>query len=202
MANSTSNLRPFFQAEGIEAGLDEAGRGCLAGPVVAAAVILPKDFYDKQLTDSKQLNAKQRQHLIEVIKTHAIDYAIAEVDHSTIDQINIYKASVMAMHRAVEQLKTKPDHLLVDGNRFISYPFIQHTCIVKGDSLYFSIAAASILAKTYRDEWMKNAAKTYPGYGWERNAGYPTIEHRKAVLSLGPTEIHRKTFRVEIKEKS
>lgn len=202
MANSTSNLRPFFQAEGIEAGLDEAGRGCLAGPVVAAAVILPKDFYDKQLTDSKQLNAKQRQRLIEVIKTHAIDYAIAEVDHSTIDQINIYKASVMAMHRAVEQLKTKPDHLLVDGNRFISYPFIQHTCIVKGDSLYFSIAAASILAKTYRDEWMKNAAKTYPGYGWERNAGYPTIEHRKAVLSLGPTEIHRKTFRVEIKEKS
>ncbi len=202
MANSTSNLRPFFQGEGIEAGLDEAGRGCLAGPVVAAAVILPKDFYDKQLTDSKQLNAKQRQHLIEVIKTHAIDYAIAEVDHSTIDQINIYKASVMAMHRAVDQLKTKPDHLLVDGNRFISYPFIQHTCIVKGDSLYFSIAAASILAKTYRDEWMKNAAKTYPGYGWERNAGYPTIEHRKAVLSLGPTEIHRKTFRVEIKEKS
>lgn len=202
MANSTSNLRPFFQADGIEAGLDEAGRGCLAGPVVAAAVILPKDFYDKQLTDSKQLNAKQRQRLIEVIKTHAIDYAIAEVDHSTIDQINIYKASVMAMHRAVEQLKTKPDHLLVDGNRFISYPFIQHTCIVKGDSLYFSIAAASILAKTYRDEWMKNAAKTYPGYGWERNAGYPTIEHRKAVLSLGPTEIHRKTFRVEIKEKS
>jgi ribonuclease HII len=202
MANSTSNLRPFFQADGIEAGLDEAGRGCLAGPVVAAAVILPKDFYDKQLTDSKQLNAKQRQRLIEVIKTHAIDYAIAEVDHSTIDQINIYKASVMAMHRAVEQLKTKPDHLLVDGNRFISYPFIQHTCIVKGDSLYFSIAAASILAKTYRDEWMKNAAKSYPGYGWERNAGYPTIEHRKAVLSLGPTEIHRKTFRVEIKEKS
>ncbi len=202
MANSTSNLRPFFQADGIEAGLDEAGRGCLAGPVVAAAVILPKDFYDKQLTDSKQLNAKQRQRLIEVIKTHAIDYAIAEVDHSTIDQINIYKASVMAMHRAVDQLKTKPDHLLVDGNRFISYPFIQHTCIVKGDSLYFSIAAASILAKTYRDEWMKNAAKTYPGYGWERNAGYPTIEHRKAVLSLGPTEIHRKTFRVEIKEKS
>ena len=198
--NSTA-LRPYFHLEGIEAGLDEAGRGCLAGPVVAAAVILPKDFHDKLLTDSKQLNAKQRQQLIDVVKTYAIDYAIAEVDHETIDQINIYKASVMAMHRAVDQLKTKPDHLLVDGNRFISYPFIQHTCIVKGDSKYFSIAAASILAKTYRDEWMKKAAIQYPGYGWERNAGYPTIEHRRAVLSLGPTEIHRKTFRVEIKEK-
>ncbi len=201
MAISATNLLPYFHVEGTEAGLDEAGRGCLAGPVVAAAVILPKDFHDKLLTDSKQLNAKQRQQLIDVVKTYAIDYAIAEVDHETIDQINIYKASVMAMHRAVDQLKTKPDHLLVDGNRFISYPFIQHTCIVKGDSKYFSIAAASILAKTYRDEWMKNAALKYPGYGWERNAGYPTIEHRRAVLTLGPTEIHRKTFRVEIKEK-
>ena len=201
MAISATNLLPYFHVDGTEAGLDEAGRGCLAGPVVAAAVILPKDFHDKLLTDSKQLNAKQRQQLIDVVKTYAIDYAIAEVDHETIDQINIYKASVMAMHRAVDQLKTKPDHLLVDGNRFISYPFIQHTCIVKGDSKYFSIAAASILAKTYRDEWMKNAALKYPGYGLERNAGYPTIEHRRAVLTLGPTEIHRKTFRVEIKEK-
>lgn len=201
MAIIKQALRPYFQYEGIEAGLDEAGRGCLAGPVVAAAVILPKDFHDKLLTDSKQLNAKQRQQLIEVVKTYSIEYAIAEVDHEMIDQINIYKASVMAMHRALDQLKTKPDHLLVDGNRFISYPFTQHTCIVKGDSKYFSIAAASILAKTYRDEWMKNAAEQYPGYGWERNAGYPTLEHRKAVLTLGPTEIHRKTFRVELKEK-
>jgi ribonuclease HII len=195
-------LLPFYQLDGIEAGLDEAGRGCLAGPVVAAAVILPKDFQDKLLTDSKQLNRKQRQHLIDVVKTYAIDYAIAEVDHETIDEINIYKASVKAMHLAVDQLKIKPEHLLVDGNRFISYPFIQHTCIVKGDSKYFSIAAASILAKTYRDEWMQKASKRYPGYGWERNAGYPTLEHRKAVLSLGPTEIHRKTFRVELKEKA
>ena len=195
-------LLPYFQPEGIEAGLDEAGRGCLAGPVVAAAVILPKDFHDKLLTDSKQLNAKQRQQLIEVVKTYAIDYAIAEVDHETIDQINIYKASVMAMHKAVDKLQTKPDHLLVDGNRFISYPFVQHTCIVKGDSKYFSIAAASILAKTYRDEWMQKAAERFPGYGWERNAGYPTLEHRKAVLRIGPTEIHRKTFRVELKEKA
>jgi ribonuclease HII len=196
-----SALLPYFQSDGIEAGLDEAGRGCLAGPVVAAAVILPKDFHDKLLTDSKQLNAKQRKQLIDVVKNYAIDYAIAEVDHETIDQINIYKASVMAMHKAVDKLRTPPDHLLVDGNRFISYPFIQHTCIVKGDSKYFSIAAASILAKTYRDEWMQKAAEKYPGYGWERNAGYPTLEHRKAVLSLGPTEIHRKTFRVELKEK-
>jgi ribonuclease HII len=169
-----SALLPYFQSEGIEAGLDEAGRGCLAGPVVAAAVILPKDFHDQLLTDSKQLNAKQRKQLIDVVKNYAIDYAIAEVDHETIDQINIYKASVMAMHKAVDKLRTPPDHLLVDGNRFISYPFIQHTCIVKGDSKYFSIAAASILAKTYRDEWMQKAAEQYPGYGWERNAGYPT----------------------------
>lgn len=196
------DLLPYFQPEGIESGLDEAGRGCLAGPVVAAAVILPKDFHDKLLTDSKQLNAKQRQQLIEVVKTYAIDYAIAEVDHETIDQINIYKASVLAMHKAVDKLQTKPDHLLVDGNRFISYPFVQHTCIVKGDSKYFSIAAASILAKTYRDEWMLKAAERFPGYGWERNAGYPTLEHRKAVLRIGPTEIHRKTFRVELKEKA
>ena len=201
MSHVKHALLPYFQSEGIEAGLDEAGRGCLAGPVVAAAVILPKDFHDKLLTDSKQLNPKQRQQLIDVAKTYAIDYAIAEVDHTVIDQINIYKASVMAMHKAVDKLLTLPTHLLIDGNRFISYPFIQHTCIVKGDSKYFSIAAASILAKTYRDEWMQKAAEKYPGYGWERNAGYPTLEHRKAVLKLGPTEIHRKTFRVELKEK-
>jgi ribonuclease HII len=202
MQNKESRLLAFYTPDGLEAGLDEAGRGCLAGPVVAAAVILPKDFYHPLLTDSKKLTAKQRETLIEVIKTSAIDYAIAEVDHTKIDEINIYKASVLAMHRAVDQLKNRPDHLLVDGNRFIEYPFISHTCIVKGDSKFFSIAAASILAKTYRDQWMQEAAIQFPGYGWERNAGYPTIEHRKAVLSLGPTPIHRKTFRVEIKEKA
>ncbi len=196
------SLLPYFSPIGLEAGLDEAGRGCLAGPVVAAAVILPKDFSDRLLTDSKQLSARQRQGLIHVIKHHAIEYTIAEVDHSTIDEINIYKASVLAMHRCVDQLKTRPDHLLVDGNRFISYPLIPHTCIVKGDSKYFSIAAASILAKTYRDEWMEKAAETYPGYGWERNAGYPTLFHRKAILQNGPCDIHRKTFRVELKENS
>jgi ribonuclease HII len=202
MQNKESGLLAFYTPDGIEAGLDEAGRGCLAGPVVAAAVILPKYFYHPLLTDSKKLTAKQRETLVDVIKTSAIDYAIAEVDHAKIDEINIYKASVLAMHRAVDQLKNRPNHLLVDGNRFIEYPFISHTCIVKGDSKFFSIAAASILAKTYRDQWMKEAARQFPGYGWERNAGYPTIEHRKAVLSLGPTSIHRKTFRVEIKEKA
>ena len=196
------SLLPYFSPIGLEAGLDEAGRGCLAGPVVAAAVILPKDFSDGLLTDSKKLTAHQRQSLIQVIKHHAIEYAIAEVDHETIDNINIYKASVLAMHRCVDQLKSRPDHLLVDGNRFISYPLIPHTCIVKGDSKYFSIAAASILAKTYRDEWMERAAERYPGYGWERNAGYPTLFHRKAIVENGPCEIHRKTFRVELKEKS
>ena len=196
------SLLPYFSPIGLEAGLDEAGRGCLAGPVVAAAVILPKDFSDGLLTDSKKLTARQRQSLIQVIKHHAIEYAIAEVDHVTIDEINIYKASVLAMHRCVDQLKSRPDHLLVDGNRFISYPLIPHTCIVKGDSKYFSIAAASILAKTYRDEWMERAAERYPGYGWEQNAGYPTLFHRKVIVEKGPCEIHRKTFRVELKEKS
>ncbi len=195
-------LLPYFSRIGIEAGLDEAGRGCLAGPVVAGAVILPKDFTDGLLTDSKQLSARQRQSLIQVIKHYAIEYAIAEVDHATIDEINIYKASVLAMHRCVDQLKMRPDHLLVDGNRFISYPMIPHTCVVKGDSHYFSIAAASILAKTYRDEWMEKAAETYPGYGWERNAGYPTIFHRRAILQKGPCDLHRKTFRVQLKENS
>ncbi|AWL10211.1 Ribonuclease H [Aquirufa nivalisilvae] len=194
-----SKLLPYLSNKGFEAGLDEAGRGCLAGPVIAAAVILPLDFYHPFLNDSKQLNAKQRAILKKEIESVAIDYAVAEVDAPTIDQINIYKASVLAMHLAVDQLKHRPDHLLVDGNRFISYPLIPHTCIVKGDSKFFSIAAASILAKTYRDELMEKLALEYPEYGWERNAGYPTMEHRKAILSHGPCHFHRKTFRVQIK---
>jgi ribonuclease HII len=202
MQNKENRLGAFYSPDGIEAGLDEAGRGCLAGPVVAAAVILPKDFFHPFLTDSKKLSAKQRELLVGVIKKHAISYAIAEVDHVKIDEINIYKASVLAMHQAVDKLTLRPDHLLVDGNRFIDYPFISHTCIIKGDSKFFSIAAASILAKTYRDQWMKEAAIQFPGYGWEKNAGYPTLEHRKAVLAKGPSPIHRKTFRVEIKEKA
>jgi ribonuclease HII len=192
-------LFPFYSPIGLEAGLDEAGRGCLAGPVVAAAVILPRDFHHPFLTDSKQMTLKQRNELKRLVREYAIDYAIAEVDAAKIDEINILKASILAMHLAVDQLGHRPEHLLVDGNRFYSYPLIPHTCIVKGDSKYFSIAAASILAKTHRDELMEKAALEHPEYGWERNAGYPTLQHRKAILEKGLTILHRKTFKVEIK---
>ena len=195
-------LLPYYSPIGLEAGLDEAGRGCLAGPVVAAAVILPRDFHHPFLTDSKQMTLRQRNELKRLVREYAIDYAIAEVDAAKIDEINILKASILAMHLAVDQLKERPEHLLVDGNRFYSDPLIPHTCIIKGDSKYFSIAAASILAKTHRDEWMEKVAQEHPGYGWERNAGYPTLFHRKAILQNGPCEMHRKTFRVELKENS
>lgn len=191
-------LLPFFHADLLEAGLDEAGRGCLAGPVVAAAVIFPKDFRHAWLNDSKRLSAKQRWQLKEEIKKEALDYAIGLVDHTTIDQINIYKASMLAMHRAIEGLKQVPEHLLVDGNRFLTYPLVPHTCIVKGDAKFLSIAAASILAKTFRDEWMESAAKTYPGYAWERNAGYPTRAHKLAIKTLGLSPLHRLSFHHEI----
>lgn len=194
-----SDLLPYYSPIGLEAGLDEAGRGCLAGPVVAAAVILPKDFHHPFLTDSKQMTLGQRNELKRLVREYAIDYAIAEVDAAKIDEINILKSSILAMHLAVDQLSQRPDHLLVDGNRFYSYPLIPHTCIVKGDSKYFSIAAASILAKTHRDELMEKASLSYPGYGWERNAGYPTLQHRKAILEKGVTILHRKSFKVEIK---
>lgn len=194
-----STLLPFYAPIGLEAGLDEAGRGCLAGPVVAAAVILPRDFHHPFLTDSKQMTLRQRNELKRLVREYAIDYAIAEVDAAKIDEINILKASILAMHLAVDQLTHRPEHLLVDGNRFYSYPLTPHTCIVKGDSKYFSIAAASILAKTYRDELMEKMAQENPGYGWERNAGYPTLQHRKAILEIGLTNYHRKTFKVEVK---
>lgn len=192
-------LLPFYSPIGLEAGLDEAGRGCLAGPVVAAAVILPQDFHHPFLTDSKQMTLRQRNELKRLVREYAIDYAIAEVDAAKIDEINILKASILAMHLAVDQLTERPEHLLVDGNRFYSYPLIPHTCIIKGDSKYFSIAAASILAKTHRDELLEKLAQEHPGYGWERNAGYPTLQHRKAILEKGLTNYHRKTFKVEIK---
>lgn len=192
-------LLPFYSPIGLEAGLDEAGRGCLAGPVVAAAVILPRDFHHPFLTDSKQMTLRQRNELKRLVREYAIDYAIAEVDAAKIDEINILKASILAMHLAVDQLTERPEHLLVDGNRFYSYPLIPHTCIIKGDSKYFSIAAASILAKTHRDELLEKLAQEHPGYGWERNAGYPTLQHRKAILEKGLTNYHRKTFKVEIK---
>ena len=197
-ANMTA-LLPFYAPFGLEAGLDEAGRGCLAGPVVAAAVILPRDFHHPFLTDSKQMTLRQRTELKRLVREYAIDFAIAEVDAAKIDEINILKASILAMHLAVDQLTHRPEHLLVDGNRFYSYPLTPHTCIVKGDSKYFSIAAASILAKTYRDELLEKMAQEHPGYGWERNAGYPTLQHRKAILENGLTNYHRKTFKVEIK---
>lgn len=189
-------LRSCYNNQCIEAGLDEVGRGCLAGPVVAAAVILPADYSHNLLNDSKQLTVQQRILIEEDILREAVDWAIAEVSHEEIDRINILQASFLAMHRAVDALKTRPEHLLVDGNRFRPYPMLPHTCIVKGDSLYFSIAAASVLAKNYRDRLMAALAKEYPHYGWEHNVGYPTIMHRKALREFGLTPYHRRSFRL------
>ncbi len=179
----------------VEAGCDEVGRGCLAGPVVAAAVILPKNFTHPLLNDSKQLTPILRTQLTEEIIATALYYAVAEVDHHTIDEINILQASFLAMHRAVDQLPITPELLLVDGNRFLPYPFVPHQCIVKGDSQYFSIAAASVLAKTYRDALMQRLAKDFPRYGWETNVGYPTKAHRRAIQEHGLTPWHRRSFR-------
>ncbi len=179
-----------------EAGCDEAGRGCLAGPVFAAAVVLPRDFTDNTLTDSKQLTEKQRNRLRDVIETNAIAWSVASVDSITIDNINILNASILAMHLAVNQLNTKPHLLLIDGNRFKPYPGIPHQCIVKGDEKLFSIAAASVLAKTYRDAFMQNIHLEYPAYGWNRNKGYPSKFHRAIIAEYGISPYHRKTFRM------
>ncbi|MBX9850959.1 MAG: ribonuclease HII [Cytophagaceae bacterium] len=178
----------------VEAGLDEAGRGCLAGPVVAAAVILPKKYKHKFLNDSKQLTRVQREALRREIEKEAIEWAVAEVSHKVIDEINILNASFQAMHLSLDQLKCIPQLLLIDGNRFKTYKDIPHECIVEGDAKYLSIAAASILAKTYRDEMMINLAKDFPGYGWETNKGYATAEHRDAILKYGHTPYHRLSF--------
>jgi ribonuclease HII len=191
-----ANLLPYFNKELIEAGCDEAGRGCLAGPVVAAAVILPKDFHQVFLNDSKQLTEKQRQKLRPIIEQEAIAWAVSFVDHREIDEINILKASYVAMHRSVDQLKTKPQHLLIDGNRFIPYMGISHTCIVKGDGKYLSIAAASVLAKTHRDEYMDTMHEQFPHYSWDKNKGYPTKAHRAGIKEHGVSPIHRRTFRL------
>ncbi len=188
-------LKSFFSEEVVvEAGCDEAGRGCLAGPVVAAAVIMPRDFQHEVLTDSKMLSREQRVDLREIILEQAIDYAIGVVDNEEIDRINILNASFLAMHQALEQLKNIPELLLIDGNRFKAYKNIRHQCIIQGDGIYFSIAAASILAKTHRDEIMRNYALQYPGYFWETNVGYATKAHRKAIQELGITPLHRKSF--------
>lgn len=179
----------------VEAGCDEAGRGCLAGPVVAAAVVLPRNFRHKLINDSKQLDRSTREDLEKIIKKKALAWAVAEASNEEIDKINILNASFLAMHRALDNLSLKPDLLLIDGNRFNPYKGICHQCIIDGDAIYLSIAAASILAKTHRDQLMRDFSARYPGYGWETNVGYPTPEHRMAIRSLGLTPLHRKSFR-------
>ena len=187
-------LLPYLEPNRIEAGCDEAGRGCLAGSVFAAAVILPPDFKNDDLNDSKQLSEKKRYALRPLIEREAIAWAVGIVTPEEIDKINILKASFLAMHRAIDQLAVKPEHLLIDGNRFTPYPDIAHTTVVKGDGKYLSIAAASILAKTYRDDYMDALAKEYPDYHWTENKGYPTKAHREAIRAVGITPYHRKTF--------
>lgn len=188
-------LLPYFQSpETIECGIDEAGRGCLCGPVVAAAVILPTDFHNQTLNDSKLLTHKQRQALREIIEKEALACGVGFVSNEEIDQINILNASFLAMTRAIEQIKKPIELLLIDGNRFRSQLTIPYKCIVKGDAKYSSIAAASILAKTHRDEYMEILAKEYPQYNWQKNKGYPTKEHREALRQFGITPHHRKTF--------
>lgn len=189
-------LQSCLNKSAIEAGVDEAGRGCYAGPVFAAAVILPPDFFHPLLNDSKQLNEKNRDILRPVIEKESISYGVGMVTHEEIDQINILQASFKAMHLAIDALTLKPDCLLIDGNRFKAYQTIPHHCIVKGDGIYASIAAASILAKTYRDEFMQKAHADFPQYGWDRNKGYGTAQHRKAIEEKGICDLHRKSFNI------
>lgn len=189
-------LLPSFTPDLIEAGCDEAGRGCLAGPVVAAAVILPKNYSNEWLNDSKQLTKTERDRLRIEILDAALGWAVAEVDNEEIGEVNILNASFLAMHRALNKLSLRPQLLLIDGNRFNPYHEIRHECIVKGDGKYLSIAAASVLAKTHRDELMKKLSSEYPGYGWETNMGYPTEEHRDGIRAQGITPYHRKSFQL------
>ena len=187
-------LLPYLREGIVEAGCDEAGRGCLAGPVYAAAVILPPDFRNELLNDSKQLTEKQRYALRPVIEAAAVAWSVGVVDNEGIDRINILSASILAMHRAIDGLCVRPEHLLIDGNRFRPYPGIPHTTIVKGDGKMMSIAAASVLAKTYRDDFMNRIAQEYPQYDWLSNKGYPTAKHRAAIREFGTTPYHRQTF--------
>lgn len=190
-------LKARFTIDKLECGCDEAGRGCLAGPVVAAAVILPENFHNELLNDSKQLSEKQRNHLRLIIEKEAISWAIGMADNHEIDKINILKASILAMHRAIDGLKVKPEFILVDGNRFREYPDIPHQTIVKGDSLYLSIAAASVLAKTHRDELMHQLDNQHPEYDWKQNKAYPTKAHKEAIRLHGCTTFHRMTFKMD-----
>ncbi|MGB0837688.1 MAG: ribonuclease HII [Flavobacteriaceae bacterium] len=180
----------------IEAGCDEAGRGCLAGPVVAAAVILPKDFSHPFLNDSKKLNLKQRLELKEVVEREALAYGVSFVDEKEIDEINILQASITAMHRALDQLELRPEHIAVDGNKFNPYQKIKHQTIIKGDAKFLNIAAASILAKTYRDLYMEKIDEEFPMYAWSKNKGYPTKAHRDAIREFGACKYHRKSFKL------
>lgn len=189
-------LKQFYIKNAIEAGCDEAGRGCLSGPVVAAAVILPKDFENSVLNDSKKLSEKKRYELRPLIEKEALAWGVGIVDHKEIDEINILNASFLAMHRALDQLFLRPEAILVDGNRFNAYEEIDHHCIIKGDSKYYSIAAASILAKTYRDDIMNQLHEEFPLYDWLGNKGYPTKKHRAAIKEHGPTPHHRMTFKL------
>ena len=189
-------LQCFFHNELIEAGCDEAGRGCLAGPVFAAAVILPKNFYHPLLNDSKQVIEEHRYQLRPFIETNAISFAIASVTHLEIDRINILRASFKGMHMAIRKLRIKPQLLLIDGNCFTPYKKIMHQCVIQGDAIYASIAAASILAKTYRDDYMRKLHHKFPRYNWAQNKGYSTEEHRKAIELHGPCTYHRKSFRL------
>jgi len=193
-------LQSNFSGLNPECGCDEAGRGCLAGPVVAAAVILPNDFYHPLLNDSKQLNEKQRNDLRIIIERDAVSWAVARVEAEDIDRLNILKASIMAMHKAIEMLSVTPAFIIVDGNKFIPYPWIGHQTIVQGDAKFMSIAAASILAKTHRDELMLTLHDQFPQYNWKMNKAYPTPEHREAIRKYGRTVFHRMTFRYDKSE--
>lgn len=189
-----SLLRYYSPNNQFEAGIDEAGRGCLAGPVTAAAVIMPKSFELSTVDDSKKLSHEQRLELRSVIEKEALAYSVVHISHQVIDQINILQATFKAMHQCVDELSIRPELLLIDGNRFPAYLGIIHQCIIKGDAKYQSIAAASILAKTYRDEYMEKLHRKYPKYGWISNKGYPTNKHRSAIKEFGPTKYHRTSF--------
>lgn len=189
-------LKLKYSTYKLEAGTDEAGRGCLAGPVVAAAVILPKNFEHPLLNDSKQLTEKQREKLRPFIEKHALTYAVSFVHAPKIDEINILQSSILAMHKSIKKLSIKPEFIIVDGNKFNNYKKIPHQTIVKGDAKYMSIAAASVLAKTYRDDYMLKIGKKFPNYFWENNKGYPTKQHRNGIREFGITKYHRKTFRL------
>ncbi|MDP3436240.1 MAG: ribonuclease HII [Bacteroidales bacterium] len=191
-----TSLLQYLDETKVEAGCDEAGRGCLAGPVFAAAVILPKDFYHPLLNDSKKMSEKSREILRPIIEREAIAFAVATAAPKEIDCLNILKASILTMQRALDKLTVAPEHILVDGNRFMPYNNIPHSCIIGGDGKYASIAAASVLAKSYRDEYMRALAKEYPQYGWEKNMAYPTKKHKEAILQFGATKHHRMSYKL------